>query len=294
MATKRKAPEGSGANGKRKAVDQADTDGGDDLLDVLGDDGLLENENDEDAALQDALASDGLGVELGDELEGELGGQDGGDFGDELEGEGESTGEDEMDDEDQYDSEIAPSEAEENDEDVELPLPEATLTTAVEVEISETITAAQARRIAPLLCSNSELKTITYVSHKLTTEDLRENDELEWDGEDYTDVEAIIIAEFLKDNKELTRLDLARNSIADAGARALAAALRENTKLEYLNLESNVVAEKGGKALCEAVAVNSSLSYLNVMYNAFSIGVQQEMRDLWTKQHSGSQLGLHL
>lgn len=176
MATKRKAPEGSGANGKRKAVDQADTDGGDDLLDVLGDDGLLENENDEDAALQDALASDGLGVELGDELEGELGGQDGGDFGDELEGEGESTGEDEIDDEEQYDSEIAPSEAEENDEDVELPLPEATLTTAVEVEISETITAAQARRIAPLLCSNSELKTITYVSHKLTTEDLREND----------------------------------------------------------------------------------------------------------------------
>lgn len=72
--------------------------------------------------------------------------------------------------------------------------------------------------------------------------------ELEWDGEDYTDVEAIIIAEFLKDNKELTRLDLARNSIADAGARALAAALRENTKLEYLNLESNVVAEKGEHA----------------------------------------------
>lgn len=72
--------------------------------------------------------------------------------------------------------------------------------------------------------------------------------ELEWDGEDYTDVEAIIIAAFLKDNKELTRLDLARNSIADAGAIALAAALRENTKLEYLNLESNVVAEKGEPA----------------------------------------------
>lgn len=176
MATKRKAPEGSGATGKRKAVDQAEADNDDGLLDVLGDNGLLENENDEEAALQDALAGDGLGDELGDELEGELGGQEDGGFGEGLENEGESTGEDEPEDDDQYQSEVAPSEPEENDEDVELPVPETTLTTAEEVEISGPITAAQARRIAPLLCSNSELKTIKYDSHELTTEDLREND----------------------------------------------------------------------------------------------------------------------
>jgi len=293
MATKRKAPEGSAANGKRKAVETPEADNDDGLLDVLGDNGLLEGEND-DAALQDALAGDGLGDELVDNLDGEFGDQEGDGFGDEGEGDGESTGEDELEDEDRYESEAAASEPEENDEDVELPVPEATLTTAEKVEISGPITAAQARRVASLLYSNSELKTIVYDSHELTTEDLRENDELEWDGEDYTDVEAIIIAAFLKDNKELTRLDLARNSIADAGAIALAAALRENTKLEYLNLESNVVAEKGGKAMCEAVAVNSTLTYLNVKDAAFSITVQQELRDLWMKGRNGSNLGLHL
>ena len=70
MATKRKAPEGSGANGKRKAVETPEADNDDGLLDVLGDNGLLEGENDEDAALQDALAGDGLGDELGDTLDG--------------------------------------------------------------------------------------------------------------------------------------------------------------------------------------------------------------------------------
>ena len=186
----------------------------------------------------------------------------------------------------------AASEPEENDEDVELPVPEATLTTAEKVEISGPITAAQARRVASLLYSNSELKTIVYDSHELTTEDLRENDELEWDGEDYTDVEAIIIAAFLKDNKELTRLDLARNSIADAGAIALAAALRENTKLEYLNLESNNLSGTAGSAFCKAVEDNSSLQYLNIMYNALPTTAQQMLRDSWSK--SRSNIGLHL
>ena len=176
MATKRKAPEGSAANGKRKAVETPEADNDDGLLDVLGDNGLLEGENDEDAALQDALAGDGLGDELGDELEGEFGDQEGDGFGDEGEGDGESTGEDELEDEDRYESEAAASEPEENDEDVELPVPEATLTTAEKVEISGPITAAQARRVASLLYSNSELKTIVYDSHELTTEDLREND----------------------------------------------------------------------------------------------------------------------
>jgi len=172
-------------------------------------------------------------------------------------------------------------------------VPEAELTSGEAIELP-TMTAGQARLVAPLLYRNSELKTIKYDGHELTTEDLRENDELEWDSEEFHDVEAIIIAEFLKDNKELTRLDLARNSIADAGAAALAAALKDNTTLEYLNLESNLVAEKGGKALCEAVSSNTTLTYLNLKYNAVPTSGQSELLDLWTKAHDGSQLGLHL
>jgi len=181
------------------------------------------------------------------------------------------------------------------DDEVELPMEATQLETAAEIDLSElAISAAQARRMAPILCSNRHLTTIKCDGHDLSTSDLKDEDELEWDSEEFHDVEAIIIAEFLKRNTALKRLDLARNSISDSGACALALALRENSTLEYLNLESNVVAEKGGKALSEAVQANSTLQYLNVMYNAIPSSGQQELRDLWTKAHQGSQLGLHL
>lgn len=292
MSTKRKAPVPSGAAGKRRAADEASEtiDGSDDLFGIM--DGLGENdgnENDE-AALQSALENSyhGLGDELGDELEGELEDGDGFTNSEVLNDTG-----DEDDGDDTGQSEIEQSEA---DEDVELPLEESKLMTESEVDLTgQVISAAQARRIAPLLCANTQLTTIRCgEDHELSVSDLREEDELEWDSEEYLDVEAIIIAEYLKTNTELKRLDLARNSIADAGAAALAVALLENSTLEYLNLESNLVAEKGGKALCEAVARNSSLSYLNLSYNAIPNTSQQELRDVWTKAHGGSQLGLHL
>jgi len=288
MSTKRKAPAPTGAAGKRKAAEDApDTiEGGEDVLGILDaiddDDG---NEGDE-AALQSALENgdDGLGDELGDELEGELEGENTFD-GSEL-GEGEE--EDEL-------SEVEDGQSEVADEDVQLPVEESELQTASEVDFSSMgISAAQARKMAPLLCANTELTIIKCEGHELTVSDLREEDELEWDSEEYHDVEAIFIAEYLKTNKVMVRLDLARNSIADAGAAALALALHENSTLEYLNLEGNSLAEKGCKALCEAVASNSTLSYLNVMYNGIPSSGQQDLRDVWTKAHGGSQLGLHL
>ena len=116
---------------------------------------------------------------------------------------------------------------------------------------------------------------IRFAGHDLSIGDLREEDELEWDSEEFTDLEAIIIAEFLKRNLILKRLDLARNQISDDGARALARALMENTVLEYLNLESNLVAETGGNALGRAIKANTTLQYLNVMYNAIPSAAQQ-------------------
>ena len=60
--------------------------------------------------------------------------------------------------------------------------------------------------------------------------DLREDDELEWDSEEYTDTDAIFIAELLKANTTVKRLDLARNGIGPTGAAAVAAALKKFTK----------------------------------------------------------------
>jgi hypothetical protein len=133
-----------------------------------------------------------------------------------------------------------------DDSEVEMPVAAETLRSGAEVDLSElVITAAQARLMAPHLAANEELTTLRLDGHELAISDLREDDELEWDSEEYTDVDAILIAEFLKNNTCVKRLDLARNQIGDAGGSALAHALASNTCIEYLNLEGNGVAQKG-------------------------------------------------
>lgn len=179
-----------------------------------------------------------------------------------------------------------------DDEDVELPLDAEQLETAEELNLSSvSVSAAQARRIAPMLFANTALSVIHFDGHDLPVGELKDEEELEWDSEEFTDVEAIIIAEFLKSNTSVKRLDLARNQISDDGANALAHALSVNTTLEYLNLESNVVAEKGGVSLCRAVHANTTLQYLNLQYNAIPTACQQAIRAQWTRVR---QLGLHL
>ena len=126
--------------------------------------------------------------------------------------------------------------------------------------------------------------------------DLRDEDELEWDSEEYTDVEAIILAELLKANTCVHRLDLARNQIADAGACALAAMLSSNNTIEYLNLESNTFGERGGNAFLDVLRDserrNSSLQYLNLMYNSVPTALQTSIKHVWQEQ--GKNIGLHL
>ena len=141
---------------------------------------------------------------------------------------------------------------------------------------------------------NGDLAKLKLATSTLSISDLKEDDELEWDSEEYTDVEAIIIAEYLKASlPKLERLDLGRNQISDAGARALSAAIAVNTTLEYLNLESNHVAERGGRSFVEAITGNTTLSYLNLTYNAIPASLQQEIREGWASGRE-STLGLHL
>mmetsp|Transcript_22496 Transcript_22496/g.48572 ORF Transcript_22496/g.48572 Transcript_22496/m.48572 type:complete len:278 (-) Transcript_22496:1-834(-) len=195
-------------------------------------------------------------------------------------------------------SESAPASSaafvDEVDADVELPLDDDTLGTSEKLNLVKiSLSVQQARVMAPKLSANEALTVIHFEGHDLSVSELKEEEELEWDSEEFTDVEAIFIAEFLKSNTCIKRLDLARNLIADEGASAIARALASNNTLEYLNLESNSVAEKGGTALMHAVTENSSLSYLNLAYNAIPSAGQQELRDVWTKLRQGSQLGFH-
>src|SRR5580700_1672667 len=65
------------------------------------------------------------------------------------------------------------------------------------------------------------------------------------------DKEAIALAEALKNNNSLIRLDLAQNKISCLGMSALAAALKGKNSLRNLHIFSNLVEVEGIKALAE-------------------------------------------
>ena len=154
------------------------------------------------------------------------------------------------------------------------------------------LTLAQARRVAQHLAQNSDLSSIKVGSCELSVGDLADDDELEWDSEEYTNVEAIILAELLKKNTSVARLDLARNQIGDAGAVAIALMLAENATIEYLNLESNTFGPRGGEAFLEALTSNTKVQYLNLMYNAVPSTTQAAIKQEWQRSRGG--IGLHL
>lgn len=197
---------------------------------------------------------------------------------------------------DRQDSQISEIQESESEENVEIPFTDEELKTSEKLDFSGvSLTGAQARRVALLIAENSSLTTIQFDGHELPVGDLAEEEELEWDSEEYTDVEAIIIAQILKKNDStVKRLDLARNQITDDGAKALAQMLATNSTLEYLNLESNMISEKGGAAFGRTVQENSSLQYLNLMYNSIPSTRQQDLRDIWQATSGRGQLGLHL
>ena len=145
---------------------------------------------------------------------------------------------------------------------------------------------------AMALAKNENLTKVKLESgSELAVGDLKEDEELEWDSEEYTDVEAIIVAELLKNNETVHRLDLARNQISDAGVCALALMVQSNSTIEYLNLESNTFGERGGTAILQALESNTSLQYLNLMYNSVPTSTQGAIRQLWSGSRS---VGLHL
>ena len=279
--SKRKAPEPTGgkASGKQRA-EEFDDDGllGDGLL---GDGADLTEVVDNADALADAIGGD---EDVVDE-------DDGGDEDALLAA---ALGGDDEDDGGGPESEAPPS-GPALPEPGELPdgVSEEQLTSGEEVDLTACgeLTLAQARRVAMLLVKNTELTTVKVGSSELAVGDLREEGELEWDSEEYTDVEAIIVAELLKNNETVHRLDLARNQISDAGVCALALMVQSNSTIEYLNLESNTFGERGGTAILQALESNTSLQYLNLMYNSVPTSTQGAIRQLWSGSRS---VGLHL
>ena len=150
----------------------------DDAADGLpGDDGLPGEDGFDESELGD------LEDALGDEEEDDDGeeGDDGGEEEDDGDGDGDDGG-----------GELPP----ETEDDATLPVDASELESGEEVDLSaHTLSTAQARLIAPHLVQNGDLAKLKLATSTLSISDLKEDDELEWDSEEYTDVEAIIIAE---------------------------------------------------------------------------------------------------
>ena len=82
-----------------------------------------------------------------------------------------------------------------------------------------------------------------------------------------SEAHVVVLAEALKGNTNLTKLDLSNNYISDQGAAGLAEALKQNTGLARLDLASNKIYDDGAAVLAEALKQNTSLTRLYLANN---------------------------
>jgi Ran GTPase-activating protein (RanGAP) involved in mRNA processing and transport len=76
------------------------------------------------------------------------------------------------------------------------------------------------------------------------------------------------LADALKENASLTKIDLWGKKIGDEGAAALADALKVNTSVKAISLYSNAIGKEGASALADALRVNTTVTTLNLNSNA--------------------------
>jgi len=90
---------------------------------------------------------------------------------------------------------------------------------------------------------------------------------LRLDENSITDHGASALAESLKVNDKLMKLDLACNSIHDGGAIALGESLGTNAGLMELHLARNNITDKGASELVEGLKSNKGLMKLDLEEN---------------------------
>ena len=87
-------------------------------------------------------------------------------------------------------------------------------------------------------------------------------------GKGLGDAGAKELAEVIKVNKTLKRIDLTYNQIGNAGAQALAEAIKGNKTLKRIDLTYNKISDAGALALAEAIQVNNTVTEMIVDRNS--------------------------
>lgn len=107
--------------------------------------------------------------------------------------------------------------------------------------------------------------------------------DLKLTNQNLTDENIVALAEVLKDDQKIWRLDLSKNKIGDIGAKALAAALKTNsfictnglTDIGALDLCDNPIGKEGFKAIMSAIKETGRLMW-TVGLGPIDLGLDEE------------------
>ncbi|CAF0885469.1 unnamed protein product [Didymodactylos carnosus] len=87
------------------------------------------------------------------------------------------------------------------------------------------------------------------------------------------------IADALKSNKALTSLYISNNNISNEGATSIADALKINTRLGELVISNNNISNEGATSIADALMINQTLTLLNISNNNISNGGATSIAD---------------
>jgi Ran GTPase-activating protein (RanGAP) involved in mRNA processing and transport len=82
-----------------------------------------------------------------------------------------------------------------------------------------------------------------------------------------TEIEVKFVAEFLRESRMLTSIDLSSAGISNTGVQVLAESLIKNQKLTSVDLSDNRIGEVGAQAIAEALKENRTLTSIDLSHN---------------------------
>lgn len=119
-------------------------------------------------------------------------------------------------------------------------------------------------------------------------------DELHLTQLDIGDTEAMVIAEFLRVQPNITHLYLNANKICDKGVHAIGKYLKkENCTLKILQMEDNKISVGGGQSIGRALTKNTSLTILDMSNNPIQDNGAEVIGNGLEKNHTLTKLTLN-
>lgn len=138
-----------------------------------------------------------------------------------------------------------------------------------------------------LMCRDGNAKAIAEALKHNTT-----LTKLDFSSCQLSDADAVALAEALMVNRTLRHLVLFNNIIKAPGVIAIAEALKHNTTLRTLSLGGNRIGESGSKAIAEAIKQNTTLTYLSLENN--TIGAEATISIAEALKQNSALIGLDL